>query len=107
MRALILNQPPPGVSPAPGDGRVLYEDGALRLTLVATWRSPALEGVVLDAENLRNLWISLPLDRLAFPGLLALHAASERLAPPPATPEQTRAAAHRTRLYLVRQPDAR
>ena len=102
MRAMILDVPLPGVSPAPGDGRVVYEDGALRLTRLRTWTSPALEGVVLAAENLRPLWITLPLDRLAFPGLLAVHAEAEQLAPPPGTPEQALAARHRTRLYLVR-----
>jgi hypothetical protein len=66
MRSMILNLPPPGVSPRAGDGRIVYEDGALRLTLLATWTSPALEGIVLGAENLRALWIMLPLDRLAF-----------------------------------------
>jgi hypothetical protein len=107
MRAMILDVPLPGVSPAPGDGRVVYEDGALRLTLLRTWTSPALEGVVLAAENLRPLWITLPLDRLAFPGLLAVHAEAEQLAPPPATPEQALAARHRTRLYLVRVVEGR
>jgi hypothetical protein len=107
MRAMILDVPLPGVSPAPGDGRVVYEDGALRLTLVRTWTSPAFEGVVLAAENLRPLWVTLPLDRLAFPGLLAVHAEAEQLAPPPATPEQALAARHRTRLYLVRMAEGR
>jgi hypothetical protein len=107
MRAMILDVPLPGVSPAPGDGRVVYEDGALRLTLVRTWTSPAFEGVVLTAENLRPLWVTLPLDRLAFPGLLAVHAEAEQLAPPPATPEQALAARHRTRLYLVRMAEGR
>jgi hypothetical protein len=107
MRAMILNLPPPGVSPRAGDGRVVYEDAALRLTLLATWTSPALEGVVLGAENLRALWIMLPLDRLAFPGLLAVHAETESLAPPPTTPEQALAAQHRTRLYLVRTAEGR
>jgi hypothetical protein len=107
MRAMILDVPLPGVSPAPGDGRVVYEDGALRLTLVRTWTSPAFEGVVLTAENLRPLWVTLPLDRLAFPGLLAVHAETEQLAPPPATPEQALAARHRTRLYLVRMAEGR
>jgi hypothetical protein len=107
MRAMILDVPLPGVSPAPGDGRVVYEDGALRLTRLRTWTSPALEGVVLTAENLRPLWIALPLDRLAFPGLLAIHAETEQLAPPPATPEQALAARHRTRLYLVRVAEGR
>jgi hypothetical protein len=107
MRAMILNTPLPGVSPTPGDGRLVYEDGAIRLTLLGTWTSPALEGVVLAAENLRPLWISLPLDRLAFPGLLAVHVDAEQLAPPPATPEQALAARHRTRLYLVRVADGR
>jgi hypothetical protein len=102
MRAMILDVPLPGVSPAPADGRVVYEDGALRLTLLRTWTSPALEGVVLAAENLRPLWITLPLDRLAFRGLLAVHAETEQLAPPPTTPEHALAARHRTRLYLVR-----
>jgi hypothetical protein len=107
MRAMILDLPLPGVSPTPGDGRVVYEDGALRLTLLRTWTSPALEGVVLAAENLRPLWVTLPLDRLAFPGLLAVHAEAEQLAPPPATPEQALAARHRTRLYLVRVAEGR
>ena len=107
MRAMILDVPLPGVSPAPGDGRLVYEDGALRLTLLRTWTSPALEGVVLTAENLRPLWIVLPLDRLAFPGLLAVHAETEQLAPPPATLEQALAARHRTRLYLVRVAEGR
>jgi hypothetical protein len=102
LRAMIRNTPLPGVSPAPGDGHVVYEDGALRLTRLATWTSPALEGVILGVENLRPLWVTVPLDRLAFPGLLAVHAESESLAPPPATPEQALAARHRTRLYLVR-----
>jgi len=97
MRAMILDVPLPGVSPAPGDGRVVYEDGALRVTLLRTWTSPAIEGLVLAAENLRPLWIALPLDRLAFTGLLAVHAEAEQLAPPPATPEQALAARHRTR----------
>jgi hypothetical protein len=107
MRAMILDVPLPGVSPAPGDGRIVYEDGALRLTLLRTWTSPALEGVVLAAENLRPLWITLPLERLAFPGLLAVHAEAEQLAPPPTTPEQVLAARHRTRLYLVRVAEGR
>jgi TraK protein len=107
MRAMILDVPLPEVSPAPGDGRVVYEDGALRLTLLRTWTSAALEGVVLSAENLRPLWIPLPLDRLAFTGLLAVHAEAEQLAPPPSTPEQTLAARHRTRLYLVRVAEGR
>jgi hypothetical protein len=104
---MILDVPLPGVSPTRGNGRAVYDDGALRLTLLATWTSPALEGEILAAENLRPLWITLPLDRLAFPGLLAVHAESESLAPPPTTPEQALAAQHRTRLYLVRMPDGR
>jgi TraK protein len=107
MRAMMLNAPLPGVSATPGDGRAVYDDGAVRLTRLATWTSPALEGVILAAENLRPLWITLPLDRLTFPGLLAVHAESESLAPPPTTPEQALAAQHRTRLYLVRTPDGR
>jgi hypothetical protein len=102
LRAMIRNISLPGVSPALGDGEIVYDDGALRLTRLGTWTSPALEGVILGVENLRPLWVALPLDRLAFPGLLVVHAESESLAPPPATPEQALAAQHRTRLYLVR-----
>jgi hypothetical protein len=102
LRAMIRSTPLPGVSPAPGDGQIVYDDGALRLTRLGTWTSPAFEGLILGVENLRPLWIALPLDRLTLPGLLAVHVESEALAPPPVTPEQALAAQHRTRLYLVR-----
>lgn len=109
LRAMLLGRPAAGIAVTAGRGEVAYDDGTVRLTLAAVWRTPGLEGIVLDAENLRPLWIRLPLERLELPGLLAVHAAAEALAPPPTTPEERLAARHRTRLYLVRipQPGAR
>ncbi|MCI0547731.1 MAG: hypothetical protein L0027_10655, partial [Candidatus Rokubacteria bacterium] len=73
-------------------------------TLRQVCRAPHLEGDVLITENLRAMWIRLPNERIHFPGLLAIHAESESLAPQPTTPEETLAARHRTRLFLIRVP---
>ena len=44
LRAMIRNTPLPGVSPAPGDGHVVYDDGALRLTRLAHVDEPGPRG---------------------------------------------------------------
>lgn len=107
LRAMLLGRPAAGITVSRGTGDVVYDDGAVRLTLDAVWRTPRLEGLILAAENLRPLWIRLPIERFVLPGLLAVHAEAETLAPPPATAEERLAARHRTRLYLVRTPDGR
>lgn len=107
LRAMMLDRPVANVTVSKGTGDVVYNDGAVRLTLDATWRTPRLEGLILGAENLRPLWIRLPIERLVLPGLLAVHVEAEALAPPPQTAEERLAGRHRTRLYLVRTPQGR
>lgn len=108
MRAMMLGEQLEGltVSREP-DLPVVYDDTVLRLRAVERWRAPALEGVVLEAENQTGLWVRVALESLQFPGLLAVSADSETLAPRPETPEGRLAARHTTRLYLIRLPEGR
>ena len=103
LRAMVLGEELAGVKTSKAD-REVYNDQAVRLTLRQLWRAPHLEGDVLITENLRATWIRFPIERIHFPGLLAIHAESEGLAPKPTTPEETLAARHRTRLFLIRVP---
>jgi hypothetical protein len=106
MRSMILGIEEPGVtvtrSPEPV---VVYNDAVLVLRSVATWKTPRYEGVLLEAENLTTQWLRLALESMHFPGLLAVHAERDSLAPKPVQPEAVLAAQQRTRVYLVRQPE--
>lgn len=103
LRAMLGGQEFPGVKVARAE-REVYNDQAVRLTLYEVWRAPQLEGNLLIAENLHATWIRLPLERIHFPGLLAVHAESEVLAPQPNGAEAQLAGRHRTRVFLVRVP---
>lgn len=106
MRAMMLGERAQGVSVSADAGRtVVYDDSVLTLRVLERWRTPTFEGVVLEAENRTELWIRLALESLDFPGLLAVSADDDSLAPRPATPEARLAGRHRTRVYLVRLPE--
>lgn len=106
MRAMILGVQEPGVtvtrSPQPF---VAYNDSVLVLRTLAAWKTPRYEGVVLEAENLTDQWLRLALESLHFPGLLAVHAERDSLAPRPTKPEEVLAAQQKTKVYLVRVPE--
>lgn len=106
MRAMILGVQEPGVtvtrSPQPS---VAYDDSVLVLRTLTTWKTPRYEGVVLEAENLTDQWLRLALESLHFPGLLAVHAERESLAPRPAKPDDALAAQQKMKVYLVRVPE--
>lgn len=106
MRAMILGVQEPGVTVTPGPPSfVAYNDSVLVLRTLATWKTPRYEGVVLEAENLTNQWLRLALESLHFPGLLAVHAERDSLAPRPEKPEEALAGQQKTRVYLVRVPE--
>jgi hypothetical protein len=106
MRAMILGVQEPGVTVVRSPREVIaYNDSVLVLRTVATWKTPRYEGVVLEAENLTDQWLRLALESLHFPGLLAVHAERDSLAPRPTRPEETLATQQKTRVYLVRVPE--
>ena len=106
VRAMILGVQEPGVtvtrSPQP---LVAYNDSVLVLRALATWKTPRYEGVVLEAENLTDQWLRLALESLHFPGLLAVHAERDSLAPRPTKPDEALAAQQKTKVYIVRNPE--
>lgn len=106
MRAMILGVQEPGVTVTRGPQPfVAYNDSVLVLRTLATWKTPRYEGVVLEAENLTDQWLRLALESLHFPGLLAVHAERDSLAPRPTKPEEALAAQQKTKVYLVRVPE--
>jgi len=106
MRAMILGVHELGVSvtrrPQP---LVAYNDSVLVLRTLVTWKAPRYEGLVLEAENLTDQWLRLALESLHFPGLLAVHAERDSLAPRPTKPEERLAAQQKMKVYLVRIPE--
>lgn len=106
MRAMILGVQEPGVSVTRNaQPFVAYNDSVLVLRTLATWKAPHYEGLVLEAENLTDQWLRLALESLHFPGLLAVHAERESLAPRPTKPEEALAAQQKMKVYLVRVPE--
>ncbi|MFQ5945142.1 MAG: type-F conjugative transfer system secretin TraK [Anaerolineae bacterium] len=106
LRAMILNIEEAGVTVT--DTRppaVVYNDSILVLRVFARWRTPRYEGVILEAENRTEHWLRLALESLRFPGLLAVHAERETLAPTPSTAEERLAGREKSRVYLVRVPE--
>lgn len=106
MRAMILGLQEPGItvtrSPQPS---IVYDDSVLVLRTLTTWKTPRYEGVILEAENRTDQWIRLALESLHFPGLLAVHAERESLAPRPAKPDDALAVQQKMKVYLVRVPE--
>ena len=106
MRAMLLNVSDGGVTvTAVSPAEVVYTDRVMTLRMRARWRTPALEGVVLEAENLTTAWIRLAVEAMQFPGLLAVHAERDTLGPVPTSPETRLAGRQLTRVYLVRTPE--
>jgi len=106
MRAMILGVQEPGVTVTRSrQPFVAYNDSVLVLRTLATWKTPRYEGVVLEAENLTDQWLRLALESLHFPGLLAVHAERDSLAPRPTKPDEALAAHQKTKVYLVRVPE--
>lgn len=106
MRAMILGVQEPGVTVTRSrQPLVVYNDSVLVLRTLATWTTPRYEGIVLEAENLTTQWLRLALESLHFPGLLAVHAERDSLAPRPTKPDEALAAQQTTKVYLVRIPE--
>jgi TraK protein len=106
MRAMILDVQEPGVTVTrSAQPSIVYDDSVLVLRTLTTWKTPRYEGVALEAENKTDQWLRLALESLHFPGLLAVHAERESLAPRPAKADDALAAQQKMKVYLVRVPE--
>lgn len=63
--------------------------------------APAMQGYVVEAQNLTGASIPTPVQDLAIPGLQAVAAEQQLLYPQPRTVEEQLAAAHLCKMYLV------
>ncbi len=80
MRALMQERQPEGVVRHNG-GQVVFEDAQLRLVLLWSDEWPMVAGYVLAAENVTDAPVILPLQRITYPGLLAVAAEEDTLGP--------------------------
>lgn len=71
MRALIRARVPTGASEKRLD-EVLFDDGKVRMRSVAIYQMPRLWGYVMRIENLTSKAVTVPIQQMAFPGLLAV-----------------------------------
>ena len=101
VRFMRRKEIPPGVDHATASGREVYNDGTLSLRFVEAYLAPTMRGYVLTAENVADVSVTVPIQNLTMPGLLAAAAEVYTLAPRPHTVEEKLAAAHRCQVYVV------
>jgi len=101
VRFMRRKEVPPGVDHTAASGREVYNDGTLSLRFVEAYLAPTMRGYVLTAENIADVSVTVPIQNLTMPGLLAAAAEVYTLAPRPHTVEEKLAAAHRCQVYVV------
>ena len=89
MRDLIRGLVPVGSTEKTTD-TVMFDDGKVRMRAILVEEMPGLTGNVLWAENLTSEPLIIPLQQMAYPGLLAVSAAQDVLAP-----------GEKTKVYMV------
>jgi len=80
MRDLLLGIDSPGATKTKGNAEV-YNDGSIRLKMKILYDLPQARGYVLVAENLLNKIAVIPIQEIDIPGLRAISAEQQTLAP--------------------------
>lgn len=79
MRALILSRPLAGATQKDID-EIVFDDGRVRMRAVLVYQMPKLWGYVMRVENLTAGPVVIPIQRISFPGLLAVSSSKDVLA---------------------------
>ena len=80
MRDLMLGRTPAEAITEESDD-VMFDDGKVRMRAVSVHRMPKLTGYVMRVENLISGPVIGPLQRISFPGLLAVSSPEDILGP--------------------------
>ena len=80
MRDLIRGRTPEGAAETKADA-VMFDDGRVRMRSVLMEDMPRLCGHVMVVENLTSGPVAVPVQRMVFPGLLAVASSRDVLAP--------------------------
>lgn len=82
-------------------GDLILNDGTIVAKIDRMYLGPNLWGYVIDAENLLNQTQKINPASFRIDGTRAISASNWELAPKPATTEESVAAKHRTKIYIV------
>ena len=81
MKDILAGHEPAGAAALKGGGTVLFKDSQIQLSVRSGYDLPALTGYVLEARNLTDNSVIVPVEQMAFPHLLAAASDRDMLAP--------------------------
>ncbi len=106
LRSMMRGLPVDGYEIIKADRKEVYRDAFFSMKLVEIYRSPVLDGYVLEVENLAEFPVLLRVQEIDFVGMVAISAGDEFLQPRPKKASEAVQERFRTRLYLVAVPTA-
>lgn len=104
MRLMMLSLPAEGYEILEGGGKEVYRDGFFSMTIEKIYRSPILDGFVLEVRNIAAFPTVFKVDQIDFYGMVAVSADSDYLMPRPKKASEAVAGKDRTAMYLVALP---
>jgi hypothetical protein len=104
MRSMILGLPVAGYEVIKGNSQEVYRDARLSMKLAHVYRSPVLDGYVIEVESLSETPVLLRVQDLDFAGMVAISAGDELLHPRPKKASDVVQNRFRTYLYIVALP---
>jgi hypothetical protein len=104
MRSMMRGFPVDGYEIIKADKKEVYRDAYFSMKLVEAYRSPVLQGYVVDVENLAEFPVLVRVQEIEFAGMVAISAGDEFLQPRPKKASEVVQGRFRTYLYIVAVP---
>lgn len=103
LRAMMMGKELEGIDIVAHHSEIIYNDGSIIIRLEKTFMTPSnLRGYVMIIENISDLDLNIPLQKIYFDGLIAIAAEREFLSRKPITPDEKMANNHISKLYMIR-----
>lgn len=104
MRSMMRGLPMGGYEIIKANRKEVYRDAFFSMKLVEVYRSPLLNGYVIEVENLAETPVLLRVQEIDFAGMVTISAGDEFLQPRPKKASEVVQERFRTRLYIVALP---
>jgi TraK protein len=104
MRSMMRGLAVDGYEIIKADKNEVYRDAFFSMKLIEAYKSPVLDGYVLEVENLAAFPVLSRVQEIDYPGIVAIAAGDEFLQPRPKKASEAVQEKFRTRLYIVAVP---